>query len=145
MKRDAIAFDRRKFLKFGVLAGAGALANSICPGATWSATRERLTILSSVALDNLHPYAYSSGPQYGIWYNMIEPLVDVDEGRANPRVVVDAMAGAQLLRRGTTRLELQAGLLNAFDTTYLLNFLSIFNGTHYGAPRSWMARMKVSF
>ena len=37
-----------------------------------------MTILSSIALDNLHPYAYSSGPQYGIWYNMIEPLVDVD-------------------------------------------------------------------
>src|SRR5678816_4641721 len=78
MKRNAVEFDRRKFLKFGLLAGAGALANSVRPGSSWSASKERLTILSSVALDNLHPYAYSSGPQYGIWYNMIEPLVDVD-------------------------------------------------------------------
>ena len=57
MKRDAVEFDRRKFLKFGVLAGAGALANSVWPGSSWSASRDRLTILSSVALDNLHPYA----------------------------------------------------------------------------------------
>lgn len=83
MKRDTVEFDRRKFLKFGVLAGAGALANSVCPGSSWSASRDRLTILSSVALDNLHPYAYSSGPQYGIWYNMTEPLVDVDFAKRN--------------------------------------------------------------
>ena len=36
-------------------------------------------------------------------------------------------------------------MLNVFDTTYLLNFLSIFNGTHYGAPRTWMARLRVGF
>src|SRR5215207_9378938 len=78
MKRDALEFNRRKFLKLGAFAGAGALADSLWPNTCGSASRERLTILSSVALDNLHPYAYSSGPQYGIWYNMIEPLVDVD-------------------------------------------------------------------
>ena len=83
MKRDTVEFDRRKFLKFSVLAVDGALDNSVCPGSSWSASRDRLTILSSVALDNLHPYAYSSGPQYGIWYNMTEPLVDVDFAKRN--------------------------------------------------------------
>ena len=72
-------------------------------------------------------------------------LVNLDEGRAKPRVVADMMFGSQLFQRGSTRVDLQAGLLNAFNRTYLLNFLSIFNGTHYGAPRTWMARMKVSF
>ena len=43
--------------------------------------RERLTILSSIGLDSLHPYAHSSSPQYGIWHNMIEPLVEVDYGK----------------------------------------------------------------
>jgi peptide/nickel transport system substrate-binding protein len=78
MKRDIAELGRRNFLKYSALAGLGALANTAWPGSSWSASNERLTILSSVALDNLHPYAYSSGPQYGIWYNMIEPLVDVD-------------------------------------------------------------------
>ncbi|MFN7914889.1 MAG: TonB-dependent receptor [Vicinamibacterales bacterium] len=72
-------------------------------------------------------------------------LVNVESGRANSRLIADAMFGSEFYRRGSTRLELQAGVLNVFDTTYLLNFLSIFNGTHYGAPRTWTARLKVAF
>jgi outer membrane receptor protein involved in Fe transport len=72
-------------------------------------------------------------------------LVDLATGRARPRLLVDVVGGSEVLRRGTTRLELQAGVLNLFDTPYLLNFLSIFNGTHYGAPRTWTARMKLGF
>jgi len=72
-------------------------------------------------------------------------LVDLTTGRAKPRAIFDGMVGSELYRRGATRLEAQAGVLNMFDTAYLLNFLSIFNGTHYGAPRTWTARLKVSF
>ena len=72
-------------------------------------------------------------------------LVDLDTGRAKPRAIADVMVGSELYRRGETRLELQGGVINVFDTTYLLNFLSIFNGTHYGAPRTWTARLKVTF
>ena len=42
MKRDAVEFDRRKFLKFGALAGAGALANAICPGVTSTEMTEQV-------------------------------------------------------------------------------------------------------
>jgi outer membrane receptor protein involved in Fe transport len=72
-------------------------------------------------------------------------LVSLDTGRARPRAIVDAMIGSELYRRGAAKVEAQAGVLNLFDKTYLLNFLSIFNGTHYGAPRTWTARLKVSF
>jgi hypothetical protein len=72
-------------------------------------------------------------------------LVDLDEGRARARALANVLAGSQFYRRGATSLELQAGVLNAFDTTHVLNFLSIFNGTHYGPPRTWTARLKVSF
>ena len=72
-------------------------------------------------------------------------LVNVETGRANSRLIADAMFGGEFYKRGSTKLELQAGVLNVFDTTYLLNFLSIFNGTHYGAPRTWTARLKVAF
>ena len=69
---------RRDFLKQGALAGVGAwLGNSIVR-ASYAASRERLSILSSISLDTLHPYAHSSSPHYGIWNNMIEPLVEVD-------------------------------------------------------------------
>ena len=72
-------------------------------------------------------------------------LVDIDRGRAKPRAIFDAVVGSELYRRGSTKLEAQAGVLNLFDKTYLLNFLSIFNGTHYGAPRTWTARLKLGF
>jgi outer membrane receptor protein involved in Fe transport len=72
-------------------------------------------------------------------------LVNLETGRAKPRAILDVMAGSELYRHGSTKLEVQGGLLNAFDKTYLLNFLSIFNGTHYGAPRTWTARLRVSF
>jgi peptide/nickel transport system substrate-binding protein len=69
---------RREFLKFGALAATGALASASWPRLVLSANKERLTILSSIGLDTLHPYAHSSSPQYGIWNNMIEPLVEVN-------------------------------------------------------------------
>ena len=72
-------------------------------------------------------------------------LVNVEAERAQSRLVAGFMAGGELFRRGSTRVDLQAGVLNMFDKTYLLNFLSIFNGTHYGAPRTWTARLKVAF
>jgi hypothetical protein len=72
-------------------------------------------------------------------------LVDTETGRARPRAKADVMVGTELYRHGNTRLELQGGVINVFDTTYLLNFLSIFNGTHYGAPRTFTGRLKVMF
>ena len=72
-------------------------------------------------------------------------LVNTDTGRANGRVLADLMLGGQVARRGTMKVDVETGLLNVFDTNYLVNFLSIFNGTHYGAPRTWMARLKVAF
>jgi outer membrane receptor protein involved in Fe transport len=72
-------------------------------------------------------------------------LIDLDRGRAKPRAIFDAVVGSEIYRRGSTKLEVQAGALNLFDRTYLLNFLSIFNGTHYGAPRTWTARIKLGF
>lgn len=72
-------------------------------------------------------------------------LVNTDTGRANGRVLADLMLGGQVLHHGTMKVDVETGLLNVFDTSYLVNFLSIFNGTHYGAPRTWMARLKVAF
>jgi hypothetical protein len=72
-------------------------------------------------------------------------LVDLDEGRAKPRTITNVLVGSRFYHHGPTNLELQVGVLNALDTTHVLNFLSIFNGTHYGPPRTWTARLKVAF
>ena len=75
MSLDQRGIKRRDFLQRAALAG---VVSAVWPGLIDAASKDRVTILSSIALDTLHPYAYSSGPQYGIWFNMIEPLVDVD-------------------------------------------------------------------
>ena len=73
--------DRRKFLQYSTVAGLSALVSAWRPGLALAATKERLIILSSIGLDSLHPYAHSSGPQYGIWQHMIEPLVEINYAR----------------------------------------------------------------
>ncbi|MGH7825738.1 MAG: ABC transporter substrate-binding protein [Candidatus Binatia bacterium] len=78
MRAQNNGINRREFLKQGTVAGLGVLASASWPGVSFSASKERLTILSSVSLDSLHPYAYTSSPQYGIWNHIAEPLVEVD-------------------------------------------------------------------
>src|SRR5437588_583793 len=51
--------DRRTFLKRGVGLGLGALAGSSWTQAILAASKERLTILSSIGLDSLHPDDYT--------------------------------------------------------------------------------------
>jgi peptide/nickel transport system substrate-binding protein len=78
MSSKTNGIKRRDFLKQGALAGLGVVLGNAIARASYAASRERLTILSSISLDTLHPYAHSSSPHYGIWNNMIEPLVEVN-------------------------------------------------------------------
>lgn len=78
MVRSDRGVHRRDFLKQGALAGLSALASAGLAKLSYAASRARLTVLSSIGLDTLHPYAHSASPTYGIWNNMIEPLVEVD-------------------------------------------------------------------
>jgi peptide/nickel transport system substrate-binding protein len=70
--------NRRCFLKQSALLGLGTVTSATFPRLVLSASKDRLTILSSISLDTLNPYAISASPHYGIWQHMIEPLVEVD-------------------------------------------------------------------
>ena len=70
--------NRRQFLKQSALAGAGVVALNAWPMHVRAASKDRLTVLSSVSLSSLDPYAFSSSPEYGIWNHMAESLVEVD-------------------------------------------------------------------
>ncbi|HEY5543032.1 MAG TPA: ABC transporter substrate-binding protein [Candidatus Binatia bacterium] len=78
MSSDKQMIHRRNFLKRSVFLGISAAWGGALVKASYAASKERLTILSSISLDTLHPYAHSSSPQYGIWNNMLEPLVEVN-------------------------------------------------------------------
>jgi peptide/nickel transport system substrate-binding protein len=70
--------NRREFLKHSAIASLGLALGGPLARVSYAASKERLTILSSISLDTLHPYAHSSSPQYGIWNNIAEPLVEVN-------------------------------------------------------------------
>jgi peptide/nickel transport system substrate-binding protein len=78
MNSDEQKIHRRDFLKRSAILGISAAWSGTWVKASYGASKDRLTILSSISLDTLHPYAHSSSPHYGIWNNMIEPLVEVD-------------------------------------------------------------------
>jgi peptide/nickel transport system substrate-binding protein len=78
MSSNGKGIKRRDFLKRGALAGLGTVLGGSLIKVSYAASRDRVTALSSIGLDSLHPYAHSSSPQYGIWNNIIEPLVEVD-------------------------------------------------------------------
>jgi len=78
MRTKKQEIDRREFLRRGVLLGLTTALGGTLVKPSYAASKERLTVLSSIGLDTLHPYAHSASPTYGIWQNMIEPLVEVD-------------------------------------------------------------------
>jgi peptide/nickel transport system substrate-binding protein len=78
MHSKANGIHRRDFLKQGALAGLAAIFGNSLVKMSYAASKERLTVLSSVSLDSLHPYAYTSSPQYGIWNHIAEGLVQED-------------------------------------------------------------------
>ena len=81
MRTETKTIGRREFLKQGAVVGMAAAFGGSLVKVSYAASKERLMILSSIGLDTLHPYAHSSGPQYGIWEHMIEPLVEINYAR----------------------------------------------------------------
>jgi hypothetical protein len=55
---------QREFLKQSAFLGLSARLGGSLVKTSYALSRERLMILSSISLDTLHPYAYSSSPQY---------------------------------------------------------------------------------
>ena len=78
MRSTMQRIPRREFLKRSAMLGIGAALGGSLVKASYAASKERLMILSSIGLDTLNPYGHSSGPQYGIWQHMIEPLVEIN-------------------------------------------------------------------
>jgi hypothetical protein len=71
---------------------------------------------------------------------------DLNPPRLSPRHVFDIGSGIDNVLRGDKYgLNLRFSVLNVGNTVALYNFLSDFSGTHFLAPRSYQAEMKLSF
>jgi outer membrane receptor protein involved in Fe transport len=70
-------------------------------------------------------------------------LVDFERGRVRPRTVIDFTV-SQVLRRGDhTEISVRLAILNLADREYAMNFGNPFSGTHFGAPRSIRAELRI--
>jgi hypothetical protein len=70
--------------------------------------------------------------------------VDLESGRVKPRTVLDLVAGVRLLRRDRAVLEARLMAFNLTDAAYAFNFGNPFSGTHFGAPRTFAASLRLS-
>ncbi len=78
MVKDRSGISRREFLRQGTAAGLGLALSPSLARMGWAATKDRVSVLHSLALDSLHPYNHSSSGLYGLWENVIEPLAYYD-------------------------------------------------------------------
>jgi len=71
--------------------------------------------------------------------------VNLERGRVGPNFSLDLAGGAELLHTERATMELQFRATNLLDRLNVINFASVFSGTGVAVPRSFSARLRVSF
>lgn len=71
-------------------------------------------------------------------------LVDFERRRVRARTVFDFSLSKTLHRGRRTETSLRVSLLNLADRAFALNFGNPFSGTHFGAPRTLRADLRVA-
>jgi hypothetical protein len=80
--------------------------------------------------------------QYGA---AILDRVNLDRRRVRPSFSVDAAAGLELYHKETRSASFQIQAANLADHVNVVNFASLFSGTAVAPPRSFSARLKLTF
>lgn len=62
-----------------------------------------------------------------------------------PHAVFDVSGGCNFLSLSRIPVKLTLTVLNIFDTAYLYKFESSFGGTHFGVPRTFTARVDLTY
>ena len=82
MSDEGKRISRRDVLKGSAALGAAALMHPSLGQFAYAASKDRVIVYNSSAMDNLHPYDHSSGAIYGLWQHMMEPLVEFNYQQA---------------------------------------------------------------
>ena len=72
-------------------------------------------------------------------------LADFERGRVRPRTVFDVTLSQTLHRGRRTETSVRVSVLNLTNRAYALNFGNPFSGTHFGAPRTARAELRIGF
>ena len=71
--------------------------------------------------------------------------VDFETGRVRPRLLLDAVVSQRVWKGPKADAHLRLTILNLTGREYALNFSNPFSGTHFGAPRTLLAEVRVGF
>ena len=71
--------------------------------------------------------------------------VNFTRDRVGPNFSLDLGAGAELYRKEVKTVQVQFQATNLTDRLNVINFASLFSGTAVGLPRSFSARLRVTF
>jgi outer membrane receptor protein involved in Fe transport len=72
-------------------------------------------------------------------------LVDFKRGRVKPRKIFNVSAGVDLFRDTRVAASAQFDVQNIGDERFAYNFGNPFSGTHFGYPRLYSARIRITF
>lgn len=72
-------------------------------------------------------------------------LVDFERRRVKPYTTLNFSAGTDLLTEGRMTLSAQLDVQNLANARFAYNFGNPFSGTHFGYPRLWGGRVKLTF
>lgn len=72
-------------------------------------------------------------------------LVDFERGRVKPRTIFGFSTGVDLLSNDKMAVGVQLDIENIANRRFAYNFGNPFAGTHFGHPRLWAGRVKLTF
>ena len=77
----------------------------------------------------------------------VEPdaVVDLKAGRVKPRTLLNFSTGMGLLRKERLSVSVQFDIQNLANRLFAYNVGNPFSGTHFGYPRLYSARLKLTF
>jgi outer membrane receptor protein involved in Fe transport len=72
-------------------------------------------------------------------------LVNFDRGRVKPWTIMGVSTGAEMFRTERIAFSIQFDISNFANRRFAYNFGNPFEGTHFGSPRQWSARLRITF
>jgi outer membrane cobalamin receptor len=114
-------------------------------GVTWEHDRSRFALSLTVRYETGTPVPIEDDELHELRDLPGIELVDLDAGRVKTRTVVSAVTSMPLFAVNGIDGVIGLQVLNLFDARYAYNFGNPFSGTHFGAPRTVAATLRLRF
>jgi hypothetical protein len=137
------------------------VAGALGVGRFWDSQDQRNTVRARFRYQLMQRLWFAAGGDYGsglpVAFNGDEPTavaeygqqvvdrVNLGHGRVSPSLAVSASVGAELLRTEKFNTHLQFDAENINNRLNVIDFAGLFSGNAIGPPRSYFARLQVTF